>query len=225
LALSIASAAPARELLFLWSTISEISSRLRFATRVSRSGSGVGVDGSIGVTLMSSPDRLRSCVPSASASRPRLHDSTRDAHTISADRSFDYSVVWCSRDENVGRSRASIAVASDSGHEFEFTNGLDRDYLIVERSIKTQAPIVGKQKKRTWHTCRSQQLHRARDVPLLSRMVATRFESQWQPMPAPRDRRKGGRVQSTGTAVLHGSFAAHAPDPRSRKRRTELAGR
>ena len=84
---------------------------------------------------------------------------------------------------------------------------------MVERSIKTHLLIVGEKQTRTWRTCRSQQRHRARDVPLVSRMLAIpsapRFESDWQRTPAPRERRKSGRVQSTGTAVVHGgSFAA-----------------
>ena len=36
------------------------------------------------------------------------------------------------------------------------------------------------------------------------------IDAEWQPSPAPRERRNSGRVQSTGTAVVHGSFAAHA---------------
>jgi hypothetical protein len=45
---------------------------------------------------------------------------------------------------------------------------------------------------------------------MLAIAVASRVESEWQPTPAPRERRKSGRVQSTGTAVLRGSVAAHA---------------
>ncbi len=40
--------------------------------------------------------------------------------------------------------------------------------------------------------------------------AALQLETEWQPMPTPRERRKGGRVQSTGTAIVHGSFASHA---------------
>lgn len=106
---------------------------------------------------------------------------------------------------------------SDSGYEFVFSVGLDRDYLMVQRSIKAHASnqgSMGKNQTRTWRTCRSQQRHRARDVPVLSRMlarpVAPRFESERQPTPTSSDRRNSGRVQATGTAVIHGTFAAHA---------------
>jgi hypothetical protein len=45
-----------------------------------------------------------------------------DAHTIGTDRSFDYSVVWSHRDENVGRSEPFIAATSDRGDEFEVSS-------------------------------------------------------------------------------------------------------
>lgn len=84
--------------------------------------------------------------------------------------------------------------------------------------MKTHAPIVkekmGEEQRGMWGTCRSQRRHRSREVPVLSRMRAIplvpRFESGWQPSPAPRERRKSGRVRSTGTAVVHGEFPAHA---------------
>ena len=63
---------------------------------------------------------------------------------------------------------------------------------------------MGENQTRTWRTCGSQQRRRAR---ALSRMLAI---AERQSTPASRDRRNSGRVQSTGTAVLHGSFAAHA---------------
>jgi CheY-like chemotaxis protein len=72
---------------------------------------------------------------------------------------------------------------------------------------------MGNNRSRTWLTCRSQQRHRARDVPVASRIVAIPTalgsESGWQPTPAPHDRRHSGRVQATGTAIVHGSCAAH----------------
>lgn len=44
-----------------------------------------------------------------------------DAHTIGSDRSFDYSVVWSSRDENVDRSqRRSCAVGLQLRDESSF---------------------------------------------------------------------------------------------------------
>jgi CheY-like chemotaxis protein len=58
---------------------------------------------------------------------------------------------------------------------------LDRDYLIVERSTRTHASIMER-------------------------------NSKWPPAqaPAPRERRRSGRVLATGTAIVHGPFAAHA---------------
>lgn len=72
---------------------------------------------------------------------------------------------------------------------------------------------MGEEQTRTWGTCRSQQRHRARGAPVLPHMLAIPLapliDAEWQPSSAQRDRRDSGRVQSTGTAVVHGSFAAH----------------
>ena len=90
-------------------------------------------------------------------------------------------------------------------HEFAFSSGSNRDYLIVERSIKTHDPSVAAKQIQAWATCRSQQRHRARELP-----VPPRFESEWQATLASRDRRSSGRVQTTGTALVHGGVAVHA---------------
>jgi hypothetical protein len=67
---------------------------------------------------------------------------------------------------------------------------------------------------RAWRACRSQQHHRARDVPLLSRMLAIpaapRFEPALQPLAVLHERRHSGRVHSTGTAIVHGWFTTRA---------------
>jgi hypothetical protein len=42
----------------------------------------------------------------------------------------------------------------------------------VERSAKTHDPIVGKNQTRTRGTCRSQPLHRARNVPVWAVVIA-----------------------------------------------------
>ncbi|MFN0252804.1 MAG: PilZ domain-containing protein [Kofleriaceae bacterium] len=84
---------------------------------------------------------------------------------------------------------------------------------MVERPIETHASIVGENQSRTWRACRSQR-HRVQDVPVpvLSRTLAiptsSRFESEWRPTPL--ERRRSGRVRSTGTAIVHGSFAVRA---------------
>ncbi|HEY5938776.1 MAG TPA: PilZ domain-containing protein [Kofleriaceae bacterium] len=94
----------------------------------------------------------------------------------------------------------------------EFSNALDRDYLMVEQSLETHASIVGENQSRASRTCRSKQRRRARDVPIFSYLLANRappFESEGRPMLDP-ERRRSGRVQATGSAVIHGAFASHA---------------
>lgn len=56
---------------------------------------------------------------------------------------------------------------------------------MVEPQIETHATTMGEGQTTTWGTC-----------------------TEWRPSPARRDRRNSGRVQSTGTAVLHGALAA-----------------
>ena len=73
-----------------------------------------------------------------------------DTHTIGPDRSFDYSVVWGSRDGNVGRSKTFVRGLRD---EFAFSSGLDRDYLIVDRSMKTHALTKGMKWGKTKEEC------------------------------------------------------------------------
>ena len=107
--------------------------------------------------------------------------------------------------------RSSNASANGDADAVEFSNGLDRDYLMVEQSLDTHALIVGDKQSRASRTCRSQKHRRDRDVPILSYLVANRApsESERRPVLDP-ERRRSGRVQATGTAVIHGSFASHA---------------
>src|SRR5436190_17614879 len=100
-------------------------------------------------------------------------------------------------------------ISTERRPRFEFSSGVDRHFLMVERSSEPHLPIMGIERSRK---CRSRQQHRVRDVPAVPgvfAIAASRFAADRPPAPASRERRHGGRVQSTGTVIVYGGRAAH----------------